>query len=110
MSALPDAVQQHPACGVCGVETDADGDDFVCRDCQLVFDHDDLSASFLNPETPACGAPCDNTWHGDNLITPGIGYDCGDCKLPSGHQSLHWTGCRSKTLPVMPKAGQHAQR
>lgn len=98
MSALPDAVQQSPACGTCGSETTFDGDDFICEDCQLYFDPDDLSASFLDAEAEACGAPCDNGWHGDHKIQQGKGYDCGTCKLPTGHKNFHWTGCQSKTL------------
>jgi hypothetical protein len=99
MSVLPDAVPQHPACGVCGSETSSDGGDyFYCEDCQLSFNSDDFSASFLDDQAKPCCAPCDNYWHGDDKIKPGTGYDCGSCKLPTGHTSLHWTGCQPKTL------------
>ncbi len=99
VSALPDAVQQNPACGACGSETHFDGDTFVCDDCQLCFEAIGLAASFVNPDTEPCAAPCDNYWHGDHLIEKGVGYDCGTCKLPTGHPSkFHWTGCESKPL------------
>lgn len=92
---LPKAEFQSPACGVCSDETYSNGDEFVCDSCGLVFNLDDLSASFAAPETPVCGAKCDNYWHGDNKIYPGHGYECGTCLLPSGHATcVHWTGCR----------------
>lgn len=90
---LPDAAQQNPACGSCGDETHFDGDHFVCEACELIFSTDDFSASFANPDAPACGVPCDNWWHGDHRIKPGHGYNCGTCLLPSGHTSMHWTDC-----------------
>lgn len=97
MSELPFAVEQSPACGACNGETTFDGDDFVCEDCQLCFDpNDDLRASFLNPETEPCGDECDNSWHGANKIKPGLSYECGACKLPAGHMSMHWTGCLAR--------------
>ncbi len=99
MSALPDARPQNPACGCCNDETVAnDSNGFTCEDCRLWFDADDLSASFLDPSDEPCNAPCDNSWHGDNKIQPGFGYDCGTCKLPAGHASMHWTGCQQKLL------------
>lgn len=99
MSALPDAVHQSPSCGCCGGETVAyDTDGFTCEDCQLWFDARDLSASFLDSETAACEAPCENGWHGEHKIRQGVGYDCGTCKLPAGHDSQCWTGCQSKQL------------
>lgn len=99
MSALPDAAQQNPACGCCGGETRAyEAEGFTCEDCQLRFDARDLSASFLDERTPPCEAPCDNSWHGDHKIKQGTGYDCGTCKLPAGHDSMHWTGCQPKQL------------
>ena len=98
---LPNAVQQNPACGSCGGETDFDGDRFNCPECGLIYCLDDLSASFANPDTPACGAKCDNYWHGDHKIKAGHGFDCGTCRLPSGHAATsHWTGCRPKQLPL----------
>jgi hypothetical protein len=96
MSALPDAVQQHPACGACGGETNDYGDEFTCDDCQLSFDTYDLSASFLDPKVAPCGAPCENGWHGDHKIRQGLGFDCGTCQLPAGHKSQCWTGCQSR--------------
>ena len=98
MGALPDAVVQSPACGACHGETYFEGNCHVCVDCRLRFDLEDLSASFLDDEDEPCGAPCDNSWHGDGKIREGIGYDCGACKLPADHESMHWTGCQSKTL------------
>lgn len=100
MSELPNAQEQNPACGVCGSETEDNPDGpFRCEDCGLAFDRDTLTASFLDPDAKPCGAPCDNFWHGDNKIRPGVGYDCSTCKLPAGHANmLHWTGCESKAL------------
>lgn len=98
MSALPEASVQNPACGACHGETHFDGDNFYCEDCQLSFDCDDLSASFLDPEAEPCGYGCDNLWHDDHKIKQGVGFDCGICKLPTGHTSMHWTGCQSKSL------------
>lgn len=98
MSALPDAVPQNPACGVCHGETVWDGDDFICEDCLICFRRDDLSASFLDDDAEQCGVRCDNYWHGDHKIKPGIGYECGTCKLPAGHTSLHWPGCQQRTV------------
>lgn len=103
MSALPNAVPQNPACGACGGETVCyDVDDIQCEDCELCFDpNDDLSASFLDPNAEPCGAACDNYWHGDNKIKAGMGFDCGTCKLPTGHTScVHWTGCTSRPVGV----------
>lgn len=94
VSDLPDAILQSPACGVCRAETDDDVDRFVCHRCGLVFDSDTLTASFLNPDDPACGEPCDNYWHGNNKIRAGRGYRCDTCRLPAGHESFHWTGCK----------------
>lgn len=96
MSELPSAVVQNPACGACGLETTFDGDRFVCEACQLGFARDDCRAFFLDPDIEPCGVPCDNRWHGDHLIKRGTGYDCNSCKLPAGHQSLHWTGCQTR--------------
>lgn len=93
---LPDAQMQNPACGACGSETSDQGDEYVCEDCQLAFDHDDLDARFLNPDVEPCGRPCDNWWHGDNRIRSGLGFDCGTCHLPAGHVSMHWTGCQKR--------------
>lgn len=95
---LPDAKEQNPACGCCGDETQSDGDGFTCEDCQLWFSYGDLTASFLNPETPVCGDACDNSWHGDNKIWPGKGHNCGTCQLPVGHTSFHWRNCQTIDL------------
>lgn len=96
MSDLPDAQPQHPACGVCQGETCFDGDQFYCEDCQLSFTADNLTASFLDDRAKPCGEPCVNAWHGDNKIRQGLGFDCGTCRLPTGHMSMHWTGCQSR--------------
>lgn len=98
MSALPAAEHQSPACGACGAETWFDGDSFICDDCQLQFDPENLGASFLDSDAEACGKPCDNTWHGDNKIRLGIGYDCNPCQLQTGHKSLCWTGCEARRV------------
>lgn len=90
---LPDAVPRDPVCVACGSETYSDGEQFVCEDCQLVYDKYDFSASFTDPDAKVCGHPCDNTWHGDGKIEPGKRFDCGTCLLPSGHKSRHYTGC-----------------
>jgi hypothetical protein len=95
---LPDAVVKNPSCGVCGDETHFDGDVFTCDDCQLAFNCDDLNASFLDSDAEPCGKSCDNSWHGDNRIKAGVRYDCGTCQLPSGHESLCWTGCRPRAV------------
>lgn len=95
---LPDATPQNPACGACSSETYCDGDAFICDDCQLEYDIYDMSASFLNPDAPVCEHPCDNTWHGDNKIKQGRGFRCGTCRLPEGHRSLHWHGCKAVSL------------
>ncbi len=98
MSGLPDAVDQPPACGACGGDTTYD-DGHVCYDCGLIFDVDDLSASFLDPDTPVCGAPCDNTWHHRRgAIWPNKAFRCHPCQLPTGHDSMHWTGCQVVTI------------
>ena len=91
---LPDAEARSPECGVCWSDTDGGDGDFVCHPCGLVFDAVTMAASFLNPDTPACGKPCDIPWHGDHKIRPGKGYRCGACELPAGHQSPHWADCR----------------
>jgi len=99
MNALPNAVPQHPACGCCGSEISSDGDTFWCEDCRLAFNRDaDFSASFLDDRDEPCGAPCDNYWHGDRKIKLGLGFDCGSCKLPTGHTSPHWTSCQPRRL------------
>jgi hypothetical protein len=103
MSELPSALPQNPACGVCGKETVCyDVDDVQCEGCELCFDpNDDFAASFLDPDAEPCGAACDNSWHGDHMITRGQGYDCGTCRLPTGHTSpFHYTGCVPKRLTV----------
>ncbi len=97
---LPDAQPQEPSCGACASETYFDGDVFVCEDCQLVFDKDDFSASFLDESVEPCGTPCGNWWHGDNRIKPGIGYDCGTCHLPTGHAGMCWTGCQAREAAI----------
>lgn len=97
MSRLPSAVHQSPACGACGGDTRCDRGVFICEDCQLRFDPDDLGASFLDPKAETCGVQCSNYWHADHLIERGRGFDCGTCRLPSGHQShLHWTNCQPR--------------
>lgn len=95
-SELPCAVPQNPACGSCGGETVSyDGDGIQCEDCQLCFDpNGDFAAAFLDPAAQPCGAACDNYWHGDHKIKQGMGFDCTPCKLPLGHKSFHWTGCK----------------
>jgi len=90
---LPAADWQTPSCGACGSDTEYD-DAFVCHSCGLQFDREDLSASYLDDEIEACGAACDNWWHGDDLIRPGRQYECGTCALPTGHTSDHWTNCQ----------------
>lgn len=96
MSELPDAIEQNPECGCCHGDTHFDGDCFTCWECQLSYDPPTLTASFLDPEVPACGSACDNYWHGDNKIREGQGFACGTCLLPSGHTSMCWRGC----LPI----------
>lgn len=97
MSGLPNASHQNPACGACGDETRYD-DGYFCEDCQLAFDTDTLEAAFLDPSAVACGQPCTNYWHGNHKIRQGYGYLCGTCELPTGHESMHWTGCRQVVL------------
>lgn len=48
--APPEAIPQAPAVGVCGFETDCQGDS--------------LAAGFLDPSTNPCDAPCNNSWNG----------------------------------------------
>lgn len=105
---LPNATFQRPACGACQGDTEAYDDDwFICHDCGLSFDGITLAASFTNPDTPVCGAACDNWWHGDHRIRPGQGFDCGTCELPSGHHStFHWTGCQSISVEVLEGRGK----
>jgi hypothetical protein len=95
MSELPAAVPQNPACGACGCECRRSRSRlFQCEECELVFDpRHDFAASFLDPDAEPCGRACDNYWHGDHVIELGRGFNCGRCLLPSGHTSLHWTGC-----------------
>jgi len=90
---LPDATPQNPSCGCCQAETTFDGDVFSCYDCGLSFDAEDFHGAFTDPDEIACGASCDNWWHGPHRIYPGRGYDCSGCQLPTGHLSPHWTGC-----------------
>ena len=112
MSDLPNAEHQAPACGTCAGETYATEYGFVCDDCGLEFDLEDLTARFHDPDAKPCGEPCTNSWHGDHRIHPGVGYDCGTCKLPSGHAyPVHWTGCEAKVIdapkqPDEPSAGR----
>lgn len=87
-------------------ETYCDGDGFICADCQLLFDLDDLTASFLDPDAEPCGDACDNSWHADHRIKQGYGYDCGTCKLPEFHVSMHWTGCKPRPIVQDEKAGK----
>lgn len=99
MSRLPEATHQEPACGACGADTRVvDSDWYECEDCCLYFDSDTLAASFADPDVEMCGEPCDNSWHGDNKIRQGLGFDCNPCQLPAGHTSMHWTGCQSKGI------------
>ena len=98
MSDLPNAEPQHPACGCCQGETCFDSDQFYCEDCQLSFDAETFTASFLDERVAPCGVPCDNYWHQGHKIKQGLGFDCGTCKLPTGHMSMHWTGCQPQTL------------
>lgn len=102
MGTLPDAVPQRPACGACGGETRSDGEHFYCQYCLLGFAPITLIAFFLDPKAETCGAPCDNSWHGDHRIRQGWGYDCGSCGLPAGHESMHWTNCQPKQLTAIP--------
>jgi hypothetical protein len=94
MSNLPPAEPQNPSCGACGAETDFDGDSFVCQECQLSFDPNDLTAEYLDPETAPCSYACDNFWHLPGQATV-HGFDCEPCALPAGHTSLHWTACEA---------------
>lgn len=92
---LPGAESSNPDCGACGSETDFDGDDFVCEGCGIYFSPTTMAASFLDEDAPACGAPCDNSWHRTDAIKPGMSFECRACPLPTGHSSLHWTGCEA---------------
>jgi hypothetical protein len=104
---LPAATRENPACGACGRETEFDGDDFACYECQLTFDPSYLEASFLDPEQPVCGEPCSNYWHTDEAkLRPGHHYVCATCELPKGHGSEHWTDCQ--VVPVSPGSGTDA--
>lgn len=95
---LPAATQQNPACGACQEETRDDADQYVCDHCGLAFDMETLEAEFLDPASETCSAACDNLWHGDNKLYPGIGFECHPCQLPTGHNLGHWTACNSKKL------------
>lgn len=102
MGTLPDAVPQMPVCGACGGETRSDGEHFYCEYCLLGFAPITLIAFFLDPNAKTCGAPCDNSWHGDHRIRQGWGYDCGPCGLPAGRESMHWTNCQPKQVAAIP--------
>lgn len=93
--ALPDATPRNPSCGACSGETRWEDCGFYCEDCELYFNADDMTASFLDQNAQRCDAPCDNYWHGENKIVE-RGFDCYSCQLPVGHWSLHWTGCQPK--------------
>ena len=91
---LPDAEPQPPACGCCGGDTDCyDVDDYRCDDCGLSYDRH-MVASYADDDAQPCAKPCDNGWHGDGMISPRVGFECGTCALPAGHTSDCWTGCR----------------
>lgn len=86
---LPSCIIQYPACGACGSDTEHDGDSFYCDDCGLDFGPDDSEpATFRDEEQPACGKECRNNWHKVYELT------CEECKLPEGHKSDCWTGCK----------------
>lgn len=99
---LPSAEHQPPSCGACGGDTDYDGDEYYCDDCDLGFDEQTLEASFRDPDAEVCGHPCDSKWHKDNAITVGQGFKCNSCQLPKGHDNgggwFHWTDCERITL------------
>lgn len=95
---LPDAEPQNPSCGACYGDTDFDGDDFVCEDCQLAFSPRDFHAFFLDPDAEKCGKTCENPWHGPDKIKPGIEFNCGPCQLPTGHKSDCWNGCLARKV------------
>ena len=96
---LPLARRQLPVCGACGGDTIDHRGDYLCDDCDLIFDGAKLIPRFTDPQTPVCGVACTNWWHSPGAITPGRGFDCGTCLLPQGHQSpFHWTGCRERAL------------
>ena len=101
VAGLPAAEVQNPSCGACGLETSHDGYVFGCEGCDLVFATDDLSATFRDPEASPCGAACDNSWHGENRINRGFGYECVSCPLPADHSTMHHHPCR----PVLLAAG-----
>lgn len=95
---LPMAVMQYPTCGACSGETYHDGDSLRCDDCKLRFDSNSLEAEYANEDDEACGAACENSWHGDGMVRPGMGYDCGACILPASHTSDHYTDCKPRRI------------
>ena len=83
-----------PRCGACGGDTSYyNGGGWTCDDCLLVFSDATLDAERLDPDSPICGKPCDNWWHGAGRIRPDRSYECGTCQLSEGHTSDCWTGC-----------------
>lgn len=91
---LPSAEAAYPTCGACQSETYHAGDSLRCEPCRLSFDPTTLEASRDDEDEPTCDAPCDNTWHGPDLIKEGWSYSCTPCQLTLGHESPHWTACR----------------
>lgn len=96
---LPPAEPANPRCGVCGDETDHDGDGLYCEECGLDYD-DTLAADYRDDEAEPCGQPCTNTWHGDQVWQ--IPYDCATCALPTDHISDHWAPCRPRLRKATP--------
>ena len=91
---LPTCSVQYPICGACGADCDHDGDTFYCEPCGLDYGEgrEDEPATFRDGEAPACGEPCNNSWHQDGAM-PEYVFACLPCALPAGHTSDHWTDC-----------------
>lgn len=95
---IPRAEPQPPRCSCCGGDTSGDFEyGYDCYDCGLIFDLDDLTASYSDPDAEPCGQPCDNGWHLPRATRGSLAFICHPCALPKGHDSCCWTGCERVT-------------
>ena len=79
------AVPSAPVCDACGGETASEDGDWVCQDCDIYWDPEDLStAHYLDDTTPACGKPYPGTHYADDGRWTLTNHPC---DLPATHTS-----------------------